>query len=112
MEQKYFGFWGRILRVDLSEMTWFIEEVDPVIYRTYFGGGSLAMYYMMKEIPKGIDAFDPENRIVFMTSPLTGTKISGQARHTCASWFRLIALNSGTAVKIHQSITSWKPHIC
>lgn len=85
MEQKYFGFWGRILRVDLSKMTWFIEEVDPVIYRTYFGGGSLAMYYMMKEIPKGIDAFDLENRIVFMTSPLTGAKISGQARHTCAS---------------------------
>ncbi|HVI39067.1 MAG TPA: aldehyde ferredoxin oxidoreductase N-terminal domain-containing protein, partial [Anaerovoracaceae bacterium] len=85
MEQKYFGFWGRILRVDLTERTWQIEEVDPIIYRTYFGGGSLAMYYLMREIPKGIDAFDPENRIVFMTSPLTGTKISGQARHTCAS---------------------------
>lgn len=85
MEQKHFGFWGRMLRVDLTEKRWEIEEVDPVLYRTYFGGGSLAMYYLLKEIPKGIDAFDPENRIVFMTSPLTGAKISGQARHTCAS---------------------------
>jgi len=85
MEQKYFGFWGRILRVDLSGNSWKIEEVDPALFRTYFGGGSLAMYYLLREIPKGIDAFDPDNRLVFMTSPLTGIKISGQARHTCAS---------------------------
>lgn len=85
MEQKYFGFWGRILRVDLTGKSWSIEEVDPVLFRTYFGGGGLAMYYLLREIPKGIDAFDPENRLVFMTSPLTGSKISGQARHTCAS---------------------------
>lgn len=85
MEQKYNGFWGRILKVDLSSQSWTIEEPDPRLYRIYMGGGNLAMHYLIKEIPKGIDAFDPENRLVFMTSPLTGAPISGQGRHTCAA---------------------------
>lgn len=85
MVQEYNGFWGKVLKVNLNTRQCEIEEVHPNIYRTYFGGGALALYYLINEIPKGIDAFDPENRIVFMTSPTTGTKISGQARHTCAS---------------------------
>jgi aldehyde:ferredoxin oxidoreductase len=85
MEQKYNGFWGRILKVDLSSATWHVEEPEEKLYRTYMGGGNFAMHYLIKEIPKGIDAFDPENRLVFMTSPLTGTPISGQGRHTCAA---------------------------
>lgn len=85
MEQKYNGFWGRILRVDLTSKKIDVEEMPPDFYRTYFGGGAMAMHFLIKETPKGIDAFDPENRIVLMTSPITGTKISGQGRHTCAS---------------------------
>ena len=85
MERKYNGFRGKILRVDLSIQKVSVEDVDPRLFRIYFGGGALAMHYLLKEIPKGTDAFDPENRLVFMTSPLTGAKISGQGRHTAAA---------------------------
>lgn len=85
MEQKYFGFWGRILRVDLTKGQTATEEPDPRLYRLYMGGSNLALHYLIKEIPQGIDAFDARNKIAFMTSCTTGAPISGQARHTAAS---------------------------
>jgi len=41
--------------------------------REYIGGRGLAGRIAWEEIPAGIDAYDPENRIVVATGPLTGT---------------------------------------
>lgn len=94
MEQKYCGFWGRILRVDLSSGQIRVEEPDPVIYRRYMGGRNLALYYLIHEIEPGTDPLSPENKLVLMTSVVTGAPISGQARHTCAA---ISPLTSGLA---------------
>ena len=85
MEQKYFGFWGRILRVDLTTGKCVTEEPDPSVYRLYIGGRTLALYYLLREMPAGVDPLGPENRLVFTTSPATGCPISGQGRHTVAA---------------------------
>ncbi len=85
MEQAYYGIWGRILRVNLTNGKISIEEPDISIYRTYIGGRTLALYFLLKEIEKGVDPLGPKNKIVFMTSPTTGYPISGQGRHTIAS---------------------------
>ena len=50
MEQQYYGFWGRILRVNLTTGQTSVEEPDPTIYRRYIGGTSLALYYLLREI--------------------------------------------------------------
>lgn len=85
MEQKYCGFWGRILRVDLSTGKTWVEDVDPLLYRRYFGGRNLALYYLLNELPPGTDPLSPENLLVLMTSVVTGAPISGQGRHTAAA---------------------------
>lgn len=85
MKQKYDGFWGRILRVDLSNLTHRFEEVDPRLYRLYMGGRNLALHFLIQELPTGIDAFDPENILALMTSVVTGLPIAGQGRHTAAA---------------------------
>lgn len=85
MEQKYCGFWGRILRLDLASRRTWVEEPDPLLYRRYMGGRNLALYYLIREIQPGIDPLSPENILVLMTSVVTGAPISGQARHTCAA---------------------------
>lgn len=82
MEQKYNGFWGRILRVDLSAGRSDAEEVGPQVYRRYVGGRNLALYFLLQETLPGVDPLGPENELVFMTSPVTGAPISGQGRHT------------------------------
>ncbi len=85
MEQKYFGYWGRILRIDLTYGTCVVEEPADKIFRQYMGGQSLALYYLLKELPVNTDAFGEDNKIIFATSPLCGARFPGQARHTVAS---------------------------
>jgi aldehyde:ferredoxin oxidoreductase len=85
MEQKYCGFWGRILRVNLSNRQISVEEPDPRVYRRYFGGRNLALHYLMHELIPGTDPLSPANKLILMTSVTTGAPISGQARHTCAA---------------------------
>ncbi len=85
MEQKHAGFWGRILRVNLSTSESWVEEPDTIIFRKYLGGRNLALHYLLTENPAGTDAFGPDNRLVMMTSVTTGAPISGQGRHTIAA---------------------------
>jgi len=85
MEQKYCGFWGRILRIDLTSGKVQVEEPEPLVYRRYMGGRNLALHFLLREIAPGTDPLSPENKLVLMTSVVTGAPISGQARHTCAA---------------------------
>jgi len=63
---------GRILRVDLTERR--ITEEETMRYgEKYIGGRGVAARVAWEEMPPGIDAFSPENRLLFMTGPLTGT---------------------------------------
>ncbi|MBP1718437.1 MAG: Aldehyde ferredoxin oxidoreductase, partial [Deltaproteobacteria bacterium] len=68
---------GRVLRVDLTTGDIKIEEPGEVIYRTYFGGGGLSSYYLLKELKPGIDPLGPENILVFASTVCTGIPISG-----------------------------------
>lgn len=85
MEQEFSGFWNRILRIDLTKKTIKIEEPGPRLYRIYMGGRNLALHYLLTELNPGVDPLSPENKLIFMTSVVTGTPIAGQARHTAAS---------------------------
>ncbi len=76
------GFNNRILRVSLNDGTLKSEEIGTDILRKYIGGTSLGCYYLLKEIKEKIDPLGPENRIYFTTSPLTGVRFSGNARHS------------------------------
>ncbi len=76
-----FGYNGRILHVNLTDHTHYIEEPDEVFYRTYMGGGCLGAYYLLKEMKANIDPLSAENVIVFSASILTGTPLAGFSRH-------------------------------
>jgi len=67
-----YGWMGKILQVDLS--TGKISTRDSLpLAREYVGGRALAARLAWEEIPRRCDAFDPENRIIIATGPLTGT---------------------------------------
>ncbi|EFI34503.1 Aldehyde ferredoxin oxidoreductase [Desulfonatronospira thiodismutans ASO3-1] len=80
-----FGYNGKILVVDLTNQTWSVDERDEAWYRTYWGGGSLASWYMLKEIPPKADPLGPDNVLVFAASVLCGSGISGFNRYTVAA---------------------------
>ena len=60
------GFWGRILRVNLSNGNIGIDDYDEKFYRTYLGGRGIIAHYLLKEVPPRCDALGPDNIIVFI----------------------------------------------
>jgi aldehyde:ferredoxin oxidoreductase len=75
------GYNGKILRVNLSNRSIATEEIRESFCRKYLGGAGFVAYYLLKELPKGVDPLGPDNKLVFATGPLTGIKLSGCARH-------------------------------
>jgi len=67
-----YGWVGKILRVDLTNETIETENTMPIAEK-FIGGRGIAAWIGWQEIPPHVDAFHPENRLIFMTGPLTGT---------------------------------------
>ncbi len=76
------GYMGRILRVNLTDGTITEEFPDDEILRKYLGGAGLATYYLINETEKGIDPLGTENKLIFMTGPLTGTQSPSAGRYS------------------------------
>jgi aldehyde:ferredoxin oxidoreductase len=71
--------------VDLTKGAITVEEPDNAFYRKYMGGSALAMVYLLKDMPAGVDPLGPENMLVLALSVVTGAAISGQSRMTAAA---------------------------
>ncbi len=44
-----YGYNSKMLRVDLSQRKTWVEDIDDIIYKLYFGGTTLISYYLLKE---------------------------------------------------------------
>jgi aldehyde:ferredoxin oxidoreductase len=73
---------GKILHIDLTEETVRIEEPNDVFYRTYLGGRNIVGYYLLKDLPDGVEPLSPDNMLVFATSVLTGLPVCGVSRNS------------------------------
>ncbi len=69
------GYLGKILRVNLSNLESGIEELREEKMRFFLGGINLGIKILYDEVPPGVDAFDPENRLIFVTAPMVGTLV-------------------------------------
>ena len=80
------GYAGKLLRVDLSAGR-ISEEPLPSddILRKYIGGLGLGAKIIYDEVPLHVKALDPENRLVIMTGPLTGTNVPSASDWTVTS---------------------------
>lgn len=68
-----FGYQGKILRIDLSAGTVKVEALDEALAKKYVGGRGLGTKIFSDEVSPDIDALSSENKILFVTGPLTGT---------------------------------------
>ncbi|MGC8721851.1 MAG: aldehyde ferredoxin oxidoreductase family protein [Caldisericaceae bacterium] len=73
----FFGYAGKILRVNLTTSKISAEELNPIDARTYLGGAGLAAKILFDELPKGIEPLSAESKIIFATGPLTATFAPG-----------------------------------
>ncbi len=79
------GYMGRILKVDLSRGKIVKEDLKSGFLKKYIGGAGTAGKILYDTVPSWADAFDPINRLIFSTGPITGTPVPGAARFTVVS---------------------------
>jgi len=75
------GFFGRVLRIDLSRQSHKVESIDDEVFRRYLGGKGLATHLLLEENPAQVDPFSEENRLIFALGPVTDTAVSGSSRY-------------------------------
>ena len=75
-----YAFFNRILKVDLDNSSFEIEEIPDRVLERGLGGKGLATYLLLKFNPPGVDPLSPQNHLVFATGPVTGTQIYGSCR--------------------------------
>jgi aldehyde:ferredoxin oxidoreductase len=75
-----FGYNGKILLVDLTALTWQVEEPPEDFYRRYLGGSGIGLYYILRDMPPKADPLGPENILTFAIGVVTGAPFSGQSR--------------------------------
>ncbi len=70
-----YGFWGKVLDVDLKTRQIREKQVPEEDYREYLGGSGLAAKILYEELNPKVDPLAPENPLIFMTGLLTGTMV-------------------------------------
>src|SRR5207302_8258323 len=79
------GYMGKLLRVDLTTGTCTdVNLPEEPLLRKLWGGQALASYILLHELPLGAKALEPENVIVTMTGPLTGTGLTPGGTKSCS----------------------------
>lgn len=68
-----YGYTGKILRINLTNHTYKVEDLDHAQALDYIGGRGLASRIYTREVDPSIDVFDPANKVIIATGPLTGT---------------------------------------
>jgi len=74
------GFFNKLLRIDLTDKSFFLDDITDDFLRGCLGGKGLGVRILMEEIPPGTEALSPENVFVIGTGPATGTRMWGQSR--------------------------------
>lgn len=76
-----FGFYNRILSINLTKQTFKIEILPEKIYQTYLGGKGLASYLLYSRNPEGVDPLSPDNHLIFATGPISQSSAWGSSRY-------------------------------
>ena len=79
------GYTGKILRIDLTEERYEIENLSSETAKKYIGGAGFAIKTLYDEVPENADALGPDNRLIFAAGPFTGTSVPCASRMAVAT---------------------------
>jgi len=88
------GYGGSILRVNLTTGKITREPTHPNLARDFIGGRGFGIYFLLKEVPKGIDPLGPENKLIISSGPLSGMMAPGGGK---CDWTTKSPLTGGYA---------------
>ncbi len=77
------GYMGKILVVDLTKEKIGEENLpDESTLRKYVGCAGLGVKLLFDKLPSAVQPLDPQNCLIFMTGPLTGTHVPSSSNWT------------------------------
>lgn len=76
-----YGFYNRILSIDLSAQAFEIETVSDELLERCLGGKGLAALLLLDRNPTGVEPFAPENNLIIATGPFCGGRLWGGSRY-------------------------------
>ena len=79
------GYLGKILRINLSDVTFREEKIPKGLYEKYIGGRGVAAYYYYNELEADTDPLSPLNKLFFFPGPLTGLPLPATTKFQCAT---------------------------
>ncbi|NJE13168.1 aldehyde ferredoxin oxidoreductase family protein [Thermococcus sp. LS2] len=74
---EWYGYTGRVLRVDLTKKEVKVEELRKDWARLYIGGAGIGARILWEELAPKTDPLSPKNILVVATGPFAGTPIPG-----------------------------------
>ena len=94
-----YGYHGRVTLVDLDSHSVRWEPLGEDVLRRFIGGTGLGAYLLFRYGAPGCDPLSPENPLIFVTSPLVGSRL------TTSSKFAVVAKSPLTGM-IGDSLSS------
>lgn len=79
------GWNGKFLRVDLTREKAVAQNYDSELALKFLGGRGFAAKILWDELKPGIDAFSPDNKLVFVAGPLTAFALPSSGKLVAAA---------------------------
>ncbi len=79
------GYTGTVLRIDLSTGKATKEPLNKEWAMDYLGGKGLSIKYLYEELKPGTDPLSPDNKLILMTGPTTGTIVPNSGKLAVAA---------------------------
>jgi len=98
------GYFGRLLRVNLTNHTYQAESIPEQILKDYIGGRGLGSKLLFDEMPGKTDALGPDNKLIFLTGPLTGIPAPTTSRYSIVAKSPLTSTVGGSSSGGHFGI--------
>lgn len=71
----------KLLRINLNDRSWKLENIDPEETKQFIGGRGLGSKWLYDAGAAKVDPLSPENPLIFITGPLTGTNSPTAGRY-------------------------------
>ena len=75
-----YGYHGKALIVDLSTRSHRWDTIPEEVLRGFIGGIGLGTYLLYKYCPAGADPLGPDNPLIFVGSPLVGSRLTTSSK--------------------------------
>ena len=75
-----FGYHGKVLLVNLTTQDVRWDPLDESVLRNFIGGIGLGTYLLYNSCPPNIEPLDPANPLLFVGSPLVGSRLTTSSK--------------------------------